>query len=242
LKQKVTLDAFEGPLDLLLHLIQINEIDITDIPISQITSQYIAYLDSLEVYDLDGASEFIAMAALLLQIKSQELLPKTESPTADEESLRQMLTDKLIAYRQFKYISSFIRGYEAPYGLLVSKDPSMVEVPPAPLESLGIEAGLLEQAFRSAILRSEAATIQNIPKTYALPSVHASVDDKVYELKSILRESPRLGFFEYLQSSNGKDEAIASFLAVLDLYKESYIDLEQALSFGDITITLRVAV
>ena len=101
----VKLQAFEGPLDLLLHLIEKNKVDIYDIPISLITEQYLEYIDALKDEDMDIASEFLVMAATLLDIKCRMLLPKEENEDGQEEDPRQELVEKLIEYKLYKYMS-----------------------------------------------------------------------------------------------------------------------------------------
>ena len=121
----VKLQAFEGPLDLLLHLIEKNKVDIYDIPISLITEQYLEYIDALKDEDMDIASEFLVMAATLLDIKCRMLLPKEENEDGQEEDPRQELVEKLIEYKLYKYMSYELKDRQIDANRNLYKEPSI---------------------------------------------------------------------------------------------------------------------
>src|SRR3712207_3518036 len=122
---KIKLDAFEGPLDLLLHLLDKNKVDIYDIPIVEITNQYMEYLSAMQEEALELTSEFLVMAATLLDIKSRMLLPKTESETEQEEDPRAALVHQLLEYKLYKYMADQLRDQQADADQAFFRSPSI---------------------------------------------------------------------------------------------------------------------
>ena len=154
----VKLQAFEGPLDLLLHLIEKNKVDIYDIPISLITEQYLEYIDALKDEDMDIASEFLVMAATLLDIKCRMLLPKEENEDGQEEDPRQELVEKLIEYKLYKYMSYELKDRQIDANRNLYKEPSIPDeiknyVPPIDYDELAKDMDLsrLNNIFKAGI-------------------------------------------------------------------------------------------
>ena len=220
------LPEFEGPLDLLVHLIEKDKVDIYDIPIESITEQYIAYLDSMQEYDLDGASEFLLMAAMLLQIKSRMLLPKDEDDEGEEGGPRQMLVEMLLVYRQFKKRAELLRECMSQASLLKARPP---------LTTLGPIRKVRQ--YKLADLLRPLANL--IPEPQVRPAViprqEFHVQDKMAEiLERLSHGSGKLVFSEVLHAGRNRSEAIASFLAVLELLRLKKIDIEQQGAFAPI--------
>ena len=158
----VKLQVFEGPLDLLLHLIDKNKIDIYDIPIVEITNQYMDYIKAMEREDLNVMSEFLVMAATLLDIKCKMLLPKEVTEDGEEEDPRQELVEQLLQYKMYKYMSYELRDRELDGGRTMYKDPTIPEevmdyVEPVDLDELlgDLTLATLNRVFQDVIRRQE---------------------------------------------------------------------------------------
>lgn len=234
---KVRLKAFEGPLDLLLHLIEKNKIDIYDIPIAVLTEQYLDYLKQFREFNIEVASEFLIVAATLLQIKSRILLPAEEKAEDDETDLddpRQELVDRLIEYRRFKEVSNILNELEEKQGHLFYREsilPPVQHLPPR-----GLDIKVLWEAFQN-VLEGQLSqkVIQKVSKD------KFSVQDKMLVILSLLQNSVdyMILFSEVFTNINNRPELIASFLALLELIKLNRIDIKQNYSFSPIYIYLR---
>ena len=214
------LEAYEGPLDLLLSLITKNKIDIYDIPIAVILDQYLAYLEEMRRLDMDIAGEFITMAAELMLIKSKMMLPK--SVLENEEDPRARLAAALVEYKRAKEAAGLLAGnYEIYAGRLAKPaDESPYESIP---ELKNQDAALLEEAFvrimeRSKKLKSMLSTpeqtLENLLKRRVTP-----IPEKIFGIMRLLYRSGDTSFEEILLSSRSRSDIIASFVAVLELLK-----------------------
>jgi segregation and condensation protein A len=239
---KIKLESFEGPLDLLLHLIQKAEVDIYDIPISQITDQYIAYLDTVEDAQLEVASEFLVMAATLLEIKSRMLLPKpppieTEWDELEMEDPRKELVERLLEYKRFKDLAETLREREVERSLIFTREPmdlsSYVTVDTQhPLT--GITMVDLIHAFDRAIKKK--ASGQRFAK---IRRDEISVKDRIKEIRDWLEERGGKGLFSQMfEFELTKEEIVITFIALLEMMK-STITCYQHQRFDDIVIQLR---
>ncbi|WP_196596160.1 segregation and condensation protein A [Pectinatus frisingensis] len=233
----VHLNAFEGPLDLLLHLIEKNKIDIYDIPIAVLTDQYLTYLDQFREFNIDVASEFLLMAATLLQIKSRILLP--EQPNiADEDEIdedpRQELVQRLLEYRRFKEVSNVLDKMSITQGHIFYRATDLPPIQHLPPENLDVN--LLWQAFQNVI---EGQLSQNNIQKVARDKF--SVQDKMLFILTLLQKTAKKAilFTAAFAIDSTKGEMIVSFLAVLELAKLKRINIKQALSFSPIYIYLR---
>lgn len=237
------LEAFEGPLDLLLHLIDKNEIDIYDIPISEITDQYMQYLETMQELQLDITSEFLVMAATLLSIKSKMLLPKppvieTEGEETEEADPRAELVQKLLEYRKYKGIAEHLREKEAGQSLIYMREPEdltpyLREERPNPLE--GIHMADLILAFQRVLRRS--ASRNRVAKIHR---DEISVKDRIRQVVDQLEQSGGKMLFSRLVGAELHREAIiVTFLAVLELMKIRRVACYQHGLFEDIVIRLR---
>lgn len=241
----VRLDAFEGPLDLLLHLINRYEIDIYDIPVSQITEQYLDYIHTMQELQLDVASEYLVMAATLLAIKSKTLLPKHEEEDYDqqmememEEDPRDELVRRLIEYRKFKEASTYLREHEGKRSLTFSKPPSNLEhvetntEPVNPVSNITIYD--LVDAFNSIFDKKKK---KKAPQT-KIERQDIPIDTRMGEIVSELEVRKGTQTFQSLFPYPSRDHMVVTFLAILELMKTRQIRCEQQENFEDIMIQL----
>jgi segregation and condensation protein A len=208
----VNLEVFQGPLDLLLFLIRKKKIDIHDIPIATITKEYLAYLGQKEKINLEREGEFLLIAALLIYIKSQMLLPR-ESELEDEDDPRRILVDRLLDFQKIKAASTLLREKEDQQTKLWKR--SAPPPLPTPEDTVLVEVSLFElaEAFLSLMKRKEQENIRLIHgKEYSL-------EEKMKELIDRLKEHGYLDFLEYFNSQESIEEALISFFCLLELIK-----------------------
>lgn len=231
---QIALPLFEGPLDLLLHLIKQNKIDIYDIPVALITKQYLDYLELMKELDLEIASEFLIMAATLVYIKSRMLLPRSESEQQEDDP-RKELVEQLIEYEALKEVSSSLRERYDYWSKSYLRDFSN-EIDAPVYEIYEISVYDLFVAFRKLIEKPEPPIIivQELIK----------VEDKIEHIQKVLREKKSVKFYELFDnySKNGdkasKLEIIVTFLALLELLKLGVIKAYQEKNFDIIYIKL----
>lgn len=222
------LDAFEGPLDLLLTLIQRNKVSIYDIPIAEITEQYLEAIEGIDEANLDNTSEFLVMASQLLYIKSKMLLPKTEDDE-EEEDPREELVRRLAEYKKFKEASAELRRSEFSSRYMVFREAEKIDMPAEPYNITHTTDELIEamsDIFRRR-LRQAKPEKRAFYKIVGRETV--SVDDMVEKVCKILRKKPRLRFEELFPPEDSKPEMIATFLAVLEMIKlnKLYADYDE---------------
>ncbi|XQY93913.1 segregation/condensation protein A [Metabacillus sp. HB246100] len=243
LQYHVKIDAFEGPLDLLLHLINRLEIDIYDIPVSEITEQYMLYIHTMQELHLDVASEYLVMAATLLSIKSRMLLPKQEEELFDEEFAeepeedpRDELMKRLIEYRKYKEAAVDLRNLEEDRSLVYTKAPSdlseYAEVAASHVDSLNVSIYDMLGAFQKMLRRKK---IQK-PVQTRITRQEIPIEKRMDEILQNLRNSPGRKRFVDLFSSNNREHLVVTFLAILELMKSQQIIIEQENNFADIFI------
>lgn len=224
---KLKLDAFEGPLDLLLHLIEKEKIDIYDIPIVEVTQQYINYLKSMQEFDMELASEFLVMAATLLQIKSRMLLPADEDQEEEEEDPRQRLVEMLVEYRRIKKCAA---------ELLLKKQAADMYVQRRPM--FGDMCELILPAHEPEELLNALAQLvqgQHVQQAYVEPQAY-SVQDKMVEILELLSKRPDGFVLNELFKSGSSGEKVAAFLGVLELLKMKAVTISQSQRFAPIYI------
>jgi segregation and condensation protein A len=244
LKVLFKLDAFEGPLDLLLHLIDKAEVDIYDIPIKQITEQYMEFVQTMQELKLDVASEFLVMAATLLSIKSKLLLPKPpvvleEAEMFDEgEDPRDELVRRLIEYRKFKEMAGQLRDMEQERSLLYTKEaddltPFIQQKSINPVKGLAVFdlVIMFQKALRKMSSRNVVAKIRRD---------EISVKDRIRELSDLLdRSEGQILFSGLFDEELTREEIVVTFLALLELMKMKRIVCYQHGLFADIVIMAR---
>jgi segregation and condensation protein A len=229
---QVNLDVFQGPLDLLLFLIRKKKIDIHDIPIATITREYLAYLDKKERINLEREAEFLLVAALLIHIKSQMLLPR-EKPLDEEEDPRHVLVNRLLEYQKIKAACAILRKREE-----VELPKWKRDIPPPKFlsEELDLtEVSLfnLAEAFFILMKKKEREHIQIIMgKEY-------SMEEKMNEIVEFLKNNLYLDFTEYFESQTTLEEALVSFFCLLELIKARVVFAVQETLFQTIKVWLR---
>ena len=218
----VKLPVFEGPLDLLLHLIDKNKIDIYDIPIVEITDQYLEYIHQMERKDLDIMSEFMVMAATLLDIKCRMLLPKEVNEEGEEEDPRAELVQQLLEYKMYKYMSYELRDRMNEASRSVYKEPTF------PREVL---------EYRTPVDTSELLSQISLAKLHTIyKMILKRQEDKMTYVEQFAVKKRRFSFRDLLESQPGKVHVIVTFLAILELMKTGKIRISQEELFGDILI------
>jgi segregation and condensation protein A len=223
----VEIEAFSGPLDLLLHLIRVNEVSITDIPIAQITEQYAVYLDAMRELDLDVASEYVALAAELIYIKSRMLLPR--APGGAEEDPRQDLVRRLQEYERFKKTAETFHEIDTLRAGLWPRPETPVPASPDG-ETLEVSLFDLIEAFRQVTERYRLAH----PPAMEIRHLRFSVSDKIREILARLEEARSLPLLEFLGELRYRAEAVTAFLALLELVRLGVVRVFQASAFGEI--------
>lgn len=229
------LDNFEGPLDLLLHLIKEAKIEIKDVFVSQVTEQFLQYMNGVSILDVDKASEYLNMAATLLEIKSKSILPRIEDITDDFEDPEQALIRQLEEYKIFKEASEKLKEQENVLRFYKEPDKSVGDVKIV-YNDFNLD-GLIS-AFSKLLLRVDDKKRQdNVLKE--IPKEVFTVKDKVEHIRNIILDRQEVSFFEMFSSFYTKNELITTFQAMLELLKLQYITVSQNGVFDDITITLR---
>ena len=237
---QVQLDSFTGPLDLLLHLIRKQQINIYDIPIALIAKQYLEYLNLMKTLNLSFAGEFLVMAASLLQIKSRMLLPKEESDDESEENVedpRDELVRQLMEYEQFKDAAVRLSDHERIWREAFSRDPVLIEEPDpdehVPMDDLSLFdlLGALQEV---------------LDRTTAQPFIDVSLDtqtvqERIHTILELLETEPTLTFDSLFEVGFTRSYVIVTFLALLELVRMKLVMLFQGDMFGPIRITRRFA-
>ncbi len=225
------LEGFEGPLDLLLHLIQKNEMDIFNIPIAVITEQYLEYLQLMKVLNLDVAGEYLLMASTLLHIKSRMLLPKSPEEEEEEEDPRAELVRRLIEYRKYKQAAGELEKRP-----LLDRDVfiRLASVEPKEPEEERIEVNLFEllEAFREVLKRVKPKTIHEV----VLEQVN--IEDKIEEILALLeKENRSMAFHRLFPEEASRRVVVVTLLAILELVKMKRIRIFQMAPFETIRIS-----
>lgn len=233
---KVRLDIFEGPLDLLLYLIKKDEVDIHSISIERITKQYLDYIGTFKMLNIDLASEFIVMAANLMYIKSRTLLPKTEQPPeedVEEDDPRWELIRQLIEYKKFKDAAGFLSRKETEQEDYFAHAPEKVApLPEGEVEPLpDVNIFDLIRAFQNVLKRFEESTDlgEIVDERY-------TVSDKIEFLLGEIKPGGSLKFFSLFENSTSKAEVIVTFMALLELMKMNQLRIQQDQLLGEIEI------
>ncbi|MCI8321778.1 MAG: segregation/condensation protein A [Dorea sp.] len=239
----IKLQVFEGPLDLLLHLIDKNKIDIYDIPIVEITNQYMEYIEAMERADLNIMSEFLVMAATLLDIKCRMLLPKEVNSEGEEEDPRQELVEQLLEYKMYKFMSYELKDRQIDGEQTFCKSPTIPAevldyVEPVDLDELLGELTLakLNHVFRD-VMKRQADKIDPVRSKFGkLEKEEVTLPDKLSYVSEYARGRKRFSFRELLTRQSSRTQVVVTFLAVLQLMKEGTIFIEQEQPFQDIII------
>ena len=230
----VNINQFEGPMDLLLHLIKKNNIQIYDIQIEELTKQYLDYITKMEELNLDVASEYLVMAAELMEMKSRYLLPKVETEE-EEEDPKEDLIERLIEYSKYKEVTKSFQLLEFQRKQIHTKEPSnCLEFRKEDVleENLGLE-DLLE-AFSKFLKRKE----KERPLHTTVTKKEYSVEERNKQIRDILKKKKKVSFDELFDVYN-KEYYIVTFLSILDLAKKEELRIEQEKNFQQIIIEAR---
>ncbi|MCM1497014.1 MAG: segregation/condensation protein A [Clostridium sp.] len=236
------LQVFEGPLDLLLHLIEKNKVDIYDIPIVIITEQYLDYVGQMQERNMDVMSEFLVMAATLIQIKSKMLLPRDEKDE-EEEDPREELVRRLLEYKMYKYAALELKDMELDASRNFYKKPTIPqqvaayreEIDPAKLVD-GMTLAALNDIFKS-IMRRQVDKIDPIRSKFGtIEKEEISIEDRMVQVREELRGLRGINFRTLLESQPTRMNIIITFMSVLELMKVGAIAIRQEETFGEIMI------
>ena len=232
---EIKLAAFEGPLDLLLHLIIKNKIDIYDIPMAQLTQQYMDYIEESKEFNVEIATEFLVMAAKLMQIKSRTILPSTKSNKEAEDlevtdDPREELVQRLLEYQRFQKVSGVLLSMFTAEEKFVKRQPMKLSRKSLPPQNLSIQK--LIKAFVTAITQEEELILPEV----LVSSEEFHVKDKMNEISLRLENLNEIKLSEIIDT-NSTGEMIATFLALLELIKRRKVTAEQLLPFSEIIIS-----
>ena len=245
---EVKLQVFEGPLDLLLYLIEKNKVDIYDIPIVDITEQYLEYIRQMRREDMNVMSEFLVMAATLIDIKCRMLLPKEVNEDGEEEDPRTELVEKLLEYMMYKYMSYELKDKQMDAGKVWFKNRTMPKevadyTPPVDYEQLIGEVNLsaLREIFESVMKRREDKIDPIRSQFGKIEKDEVDMDAKMSFVQDFILLQRKCSFRNLLEKQHSKMEVIVTFMVVLELMKIGKILIEQQEAFGDIYITSKEA-
>ena len=244
----VKLQVFEGPLDLLLHLIDKNKVNIYDIPIVEITNQYMEYIAEMKRRDLNVLSEFLVMAATLIDIKSKMLLPSDPDSEEEEEDPRAELVQQLLEYKMYKCMAYELKDRQMDAQRTMFKEPTIPEEVLAYQEPVDIEElvsditlAKLNDIFQS-IMKKQTEKIDPVRSKFGkIEKEEVSLEDKMDYLLEYATSPKHFSFRSLLEAQCGKVEIIVTFLAILELMKMGKIFISQERIFDDIKIDSRVA-
>ncbi len=232
------INEFEGPLDLLLHLIKENKMDIMNIEIELITEQYITYLNEQEKMNLEIASEYLVMASELIELKSKLLLPNQKAETEEDEEVdpREELVNRLLEYQAYKEITNVLKEKEELRKEIYTKSPENIKNYVEENSKLSSDITLddLVEAFKKYLERKK----ESKPLKTKVTTNEISVSSRRLEIKSILKEKPRVSFFELFPVFN-KEYIVATFLAILEMAKNKELEITQERNFDDIICEVR---
>ena len=240
----VKLEAFDGPLDLLLHLIEKNKIDIFDIPIVEITNQYMEIIAQMQTKDMDVMSDFLLMAATLLRIKSKMLLPAEKAEEGEEEDPRAELVERLLEYKTYKYASYELKDLQMDASKQLFKKPSIPEEIANYTEEIDISELLGDltlarlQSIFHAVMKKQIDKIDPIRSKFGkIEKEKISLGDRMQYISEYAREHKKFNFRMLLEEQTSKTMVIVSFLGILELMKEGMLKIVQENIFDDIWIT-----
>ncbi|MBE0408730.1 MAG: segregation/condensation protein A [Anaerolineales bacterium] len=232
---KVRIPVYEGPLDLLLQLIERAELDITKVSLAQVTDQYLEHLKDIVERAAEQVSAFLIIAAKLLQIKSEVLLPRTSSnQEIDDELDEESLVDQLLTYKRFKNIALLLENRDA-LGLrtYLRLYPTKIENKPTHVEDVELEDLMTaaHSAFEQALLSSKQMPVQAV-----VPGPRISLRQKLDQIAGLLQRKNKATFRSMLNNVSSRMEIVVTFLALLELVKRHLVRVNQIGSFGEIEI------
>ena len=230
----VKLEVFEGPLDLLLHLIDKNKIDIYDIPIVEITAQYMEYIRNMQREDLNVMSEFLVMAATLLDIKCRMLLPREVNEDGEEEDPRKELVEQLLQYKMYKYMAEELRDRQVESDFVMYKKPTVPEEvqeyeEPVDLDELlkDLTLSKLHTVFQDVLKRQDEKIDPVRSKFGKIEQEEVTVNEKLSYIREYLDGHQRFSFRQLLERQKSRMQVVVTFLAILEMMKMGTNRVEQ---------------
>ena len=247
MEMNVKLQVFEGPLDLLLHLLDKNKVNIYDIPIVEITNQYMEYIAEMKRQDLNVLSEFLVMAATLIDIKSRMLLPATNEEDEEEEDPRNELVQQLLEYKMYKCMAYELKDLQMDASRVMYKEPTIPEEVLAYEEPLNMEElvsdvtlAKLNEIFKS-IMKKQVDRIDPVRSKFGkIQKEEVSLEEKMSYLENYASQHKHFSFRNLLEKQSSKVEIIVTFLAILELMKMGKIFISQENLFDDIQIESKI--
>jgi segregation and condensation protein A len=229
---QVELDTFRGPLDLLLYLVKRHEVDVCDIPIARVAEQYVAYLNVLNIINVEMAGEFLVMAATLMEIKSKMLLPRPEEGAAAEDDPRQELVRQLLEYRKYKDAAALLEAQAERAGARQARQPVETPAPPDPARQPVRRVELWDLVSAFGRLMRETSALQ--PKQIVMDEtpIHVYME----RILDRLQTQPRLSLTELFEPPRTRGRLLGLFLAILELIRGRRVHCEQPDPFGDIWV------
>ncbi|WP_300562447.1 segregation/condensation protein A [Companilactobacillus sp.] len=238
-KLRLVLTDFEGPIDLLLHLIKESKIDIYDIPIADITQQYLDYLNNMKVLQLDIAGDYLVMASTLMSIKSKLLLPKAPDEIEDdldESDPRDELVSQLLTYQTFKRVAEYFQEKEAKRDRLFDKEPS---VPKTQLEQFLLPGSVATDDLANVYTELLHNQAKHAPKTEMIEEESISIEAAQKSILSRLGHERKIAFKSLLKAKNDVEEVVTDFMAILEMVRNQVIVAHQADLRSELFIELR---
>ena len=247
MEMTVKLQVFEGPLDLLLYLLEKNKVNIYDIPIVEITDQYMEYIDEMRQRDLEVMSEFLVMAATLLSIKAKMLLPKKKNEDEEEVDPREELVQQLLEYKMYKYMAYELKDRQIDAEKSMYKKPTIPEEvksyeEPVNLDELvkGITLQKLNKIFKD-VMKKQVDKVDPIRSKFGkIEKEEFSLEEKMLYVENYALNRSKFSFKNLLEEQSSKTEIIVTFLAILELMKSGKIYISQEEIFGDICIESKI--
>ena len=237
MKYEIKIDEFEGPLDLLLHLLKTSDMDIFDIEVEKITKQYLDYIEAMEEMNLNIASEYLVMAAELIEMKSATLLPKPEIEDDEyEEDPREMLIERLLEYKKYKEVTESFKELEDERKQIYTKVAENLKNYQTEENTpiVDIDLDILMEAFRKFLERKE----EEKPLHTTVTKKEYSVKERCREIRSLLKTKKKVKFEELFDTLK-KDYIVVTFLSILSMCKKQEIEIVQKTNFEDIYLNLK---
>ena len=240
---KIKLDVFEGPFDLLVYLIENARMNIYDIQISEITDQYVKYIEDMKSLDINLATEFMVLAAALIEIKSKLLLPrvKVDGDGAPEEDPRAELVQKILEYKRFKNAAELLEHSEEVNQRIFEKPKEdLAPFTKEPDELLNLDINQFMKVFKMFLLKKKK--LEEIKKNYArIERQKITIESKIEFIKSLFRSKAknRLSFRELLTPDGSRYDLVLTFVSMLEMIRQKSISVHQNVNFGEIHISIK---
>ena len=237
---KVKLSQFEGPFDLLVYLIEHAKMNIYDIRVSEITTQYLAYIEQMKQQDITVGSEFMVLAAELIELKSRMLLPRPKVVDGQEEmeDPRTELVQKILEYKKFKEAAAQLTEREELLSHIYTKpQEDLAEYTKEPDEVLNMDLNQFVKAFNLFLIKKRR--LEEVRKTYArVERQRMTIENRIQQMRDCLLSKERLTFKELLMGMTSRYDVVVTFMSLLELLKQHTVVAEQDVRYGEITVTL----